>query len=168
MAINPLKNYRILLADPDIELVKVLRAMLQEMGFAQVDITSSGIEAYRMLSNAPYDFLITEWNTKQMDGIKLLKKIRRSPDSPNPVLPVIMLTGRSEKPDVYLARDYGINEFVVKPFTAKTIFNRIQRIIEHPRPFVLAADFVGPDRRARGTEWPILRGADRAWPSVRC
>ncbi len=62
-----------------------------------------------------------------------------------------MLTGRSEKPDVYLARDYGINEFVVKPFTAKTIFNRIQRIIEHPRPFVLAADFVGPDRRARGT-----------------
>ncbi len=93
MAINPLKNYRILLADPDIELGKVLRTMLQDMGFKNIDLTSSGIEAYRMLSNAPYDFLITEWNTKQLDGIKLLKKIRRSPDSPNPVLPVINADG---------------------------------------------------------------------------
>lgn len=154
MAINPLKTYRILIADPDIELVKVLRAMLQEMGFSQIDITTSGIEAYRMLINAPYDFLITEWNTKHMDGIQLLKKIRRAPDSPNPVLPVIMLTGRAEIPDVYTARDFGINEFVVKPFTAKTIFNRIQRIIEHPRPFVLAPNFIGPDRRSKGTPPP--------------
>lgn len=154
MAPQPLKNYRILVSDSDIELAKVLRKMLSDMGFIYCDLTTSGAEAYEMLSGSPYDFLITEWNTKQMDGITLLKKIRRDPRSPNPTLPVIMLTGRAELPDVFTARDYGINEFVVKPFTAKAIYNRIERIIENPRAFVVSSNFVGPDRRAKGTPPP--------------
>lgn len=159
MAINPLKNYKILIADADTELSYVLSSMLGDMGFAQCNTTTSGLEAYRMLSNEPYDFLITEWRVHQMDGISLIKKIRRSPDSPNPILPVIMLTGRSEQPDVMTARDIGINEFVVKPFTAKSIYNRIERIIENPRQFVIAPNFVGPNRRARGAPPPGV--ADR-------
>lgn len=159
MAINPLKQYKILITDPDAELAKVLRDMLNEMGFSNVSLTQSGEEAYRMLGNAPFDFLITEWNTKVMDGINLLKKVRYSPDSPNPTLPVIMLTGRSEQLDVFTARDYGINEFVVKPFTAKSIYSRIERIIENPRQFVVSKNFVGPDRRSRGKPPPGV--ADR-------
>ncbi|MDX2074038.1 MAG: response regulator [Alphaproteobacteria bacterium] len=152
--INPLRKYRLLLVDHDAELAKVLRSMLAEMGFTACDTTGSGAEAMRMLQNQPYDFLITEWNTQQLNGIDLVKKIRRAPNSPNPVLPIIMLTGRAEQSDVLLARDRGINEFVVKPFSAKTIYNRIERIVEHPRQFIVSPSFVGPNRRARGAPPP--------------
>ncbi len=159
MAINPLRNYKILIVDGDVDLARVLRSMLAEMGFLNCDTTSSGAEAYQMLKEEAYDFLITEWKLSQLDGLELIRKIRRAPDSPNPVLPIIMLTGRSEQVDVVTARDLGINEFVVKPFTAKTIYNRIERIIEHPREFVLAPNYVGPTRRSRGK--PSKQNSDK-------
>lgn len=147
MSGTPLKNYRLLVADPDTELFAVLRAMLKEMGFIHCDHVTSGHEAYRRLKNAPYDFLITEWKLHELTGMQLLNKIRRAPDSPMPTLPAIMLTGRAELPDVFAARDAGINEFVLKPFSARTIFDRIQRIVEHPRQFVVSPGFIGPTRR---------------------
>ena len=147
---NSLRNYKILIVDSDLELAKVLRSMLGEMGFINCDNSTNGLEAYRALKNQPYDFLITEWNVSQLSGIDMIKKIRSTPDSPNPTLPIIMLTGRAEQVDVKAARDAGINEFVVKPFNAKAIYNRIERIIEHPRQFVISQGFVGPTRRARG------------------
>jgi two-component system chemotaxis response regulator CheY len=159
MAAHPLKSYKVLLVDPDIELAKVLASMLSEMGFVNCQITHSGKDAYGILKDEPYDFLITEWRLNDMDGIELLKKIRRAPDSPNPTLPAIMLTGRAEQPDVFAARDFGINEFVVKPFSAKTIYSRIERIIENPRQFVVSPGFVGPSRRMRGT--PPARMGER-------
>ncbi len=146
--INPLKSYRILLVDSDIELSNVLKAMLVEMGFIDVRSCRSGKEAINLLSNSSFDFLITEWNIQHIEGLELLKYLRRDPSSPNPTLPVIMLTGRAELDDVFLARNYGINEYVVKPFTARSIYSRLERIIEHPRGFVVSKNFVGPDRRA--------------------
>lgn len=147
---NPLKNYRILIVDADAELARVLKVMLGEMGFVNVQTTRSGKEAVTMLRAAPFDFVITEWNTQHMDGMELLKFLRKDPESPNMTIPVIMLTGRAELVDVFLARDYGINEYVVKPFTARSIYNRLERIIEQPRSFVVAENFVGPCRRTRG------------------
>ena len=148
--INPLKNYHILIVDADAELAKVLRQMLHEMGFTNIEITRNGKTAIAMLAASRFDFIITEWNTQQIDGLAMLKYIRRDPESPCPSIPVIMLTGRAEQIDVTMARDYGINEYVVKPFTAKTIYSRLERLIEQPRGFVVSEGFVGPDRRTRG------------------
>ncbi len=147
--INPLKNYRILVVDADLELAHVLKSMLNEMGFADVQLTRSGKEAISLMQKTAFDFIITEWHTQQLDGIGLLEFVRRSPNSPNPTIPIIMLTGRAEEVDVTLARNYGINEYVIKPFTAKSIYSRLERIIEQPRSFVVAKTFVGPDRRAK-------------------
>ena len=148
--VNPLRNYRILVVDADMELAHVLKTMLGEMGFTNVNLTRSGKEAINQLRTSPFDFVITEWNTQHMDGLSLLKYLRRDPASPNPTIPIIMLTGRAEQVDVFLTRDFGINEYVIKPFTARTIFNRLERLIETPRPFVISENFVGPDRRIRG------------------
>jgi DNA-binding response OmpR family regulator len=145
-----LRNYRILIADADIELSRVLKDMLSEMGFVNVHTTRSGKEAVSLLRASPFDFLITEWNTQHLDGIGLLEFLRKNPDSPNTTIPVIMLTGRAEVVDVYMARDYGINEYVVKPFTARSIYSRLERIIEQPRNFVIAPSFIGPCRRGKG------------------
>ena len=123
--------------------------MLEKMGFSNVDMTRTGAQTFEMLQQRPFDFLITEWNMQDLDGPTLINKIRRDPTSANPLLPIIMLTGRAEQTDVATARDSGINEFVVKPFSAKTIYNRLERIIEQPRNFIAAPNFVGPDRRHR-------------------
>ena len=166
---NPLKNYRILVIDADIELAKVLKTMLHEMGFTDVHITRSGTEAIQMMQKHAFDFIITEWNTQQLDGIGMLEFVRRNPKSPNPTIPIIMLTGRAEAVDVNLARNYGINEYVIKPFTAKSIYSRLERIIEHPRSFVVAKSFVGPDRRVKDKkdETPQERRKRKALPKLK-
>lgn len=147
--INPLKNYRILVIDADMELAYVLKSMLREMGFTDVHLTRSGKEAISLMQTIIFDFIITEWNTHQIDGIGMLEFVRRNKNSPNPTIPIIMLTGRAEQVDVSLARNYGVNEYIIKPFTAKSIYSRLERIIEQPRSFVVAKTFVGPDRRSR-------------------
>ena len=128
--------------------------MLGEMGFSNVEVTLSGAEARECLRKKHFDFLITEWNIKDVDGISLINHIRRDPGSPNPTLPIIMLTGRAEQADVSAARDTGINEYVIKPFSAKTIYDRLERIIEKPRNFIAGPTFVGPDRRHKGEPPP--------------
>jgi len=145
--INPLKNYRILIIDSDMNLALVLKSMLGKMGFPNVHLIKSGKEAITLMQSMLFDFIITEWNTLHIDGIGMLEFMRRNPQSPNQTIPIIMLTGRAEQVDVSLARNYGVNEYVIKPFTAKSIYTRLERIIEHPRNFVMARSFIGPDRR---------------------
>jgi two-component system chemotaxis response regulator CheY len=154
MATNPLQQYRILIADADQQLSLVLKLMLGKMGFTNVLITRSGQDALALLKGEHFDFLITELDTQHIDGISLINRIRRDETSPNPTLPIIMLTGHAEQTDVATARDNGINEYVVKPFSAHTIYARLERMVEHPRNFVVAESFVGPDRRHLGTPPP--------------
>jgi len=151
---NPLQNYSILVADADQQLAGVLKMMLENMGFPNVEMTRSGADARDLLQQKLFDFLITEWNIHHLDGLALITQIRRGVVSPNPTLPIIMLTGRAERADVAMARDTGINEYVVKPFSAKTIYDRLERLIEKPRYFVAAPSFVGPDRRYKSTPPP--------------
>lgn len=144
-----LKNFRILIADQDREMGEILSQMLQNLGFSTPYLTRSGQEALRALTKKQYDFVITEWNTEQIDGLEIIRKIRKEGVITQPTLPVIMLTGRAEHSDVIAARDAGVNEYVVKPFSVKSIYNRLERIIEQPRNFVISHQFIGPDRRHR-------------------
>ena len=144
---SPLEKFKILIADSDHQLATVSKTMLRGMGFSDIHLTTSGAKALSLINEGNFDFLITDWNLKDVDGIHLINQIRRDPNSPSPTIPVIMLTGRMEISDVQTARDNGIHEYVVKPFTAKTIYNRLERIVEFPRYFVAGKEFVGPDRR---------------------
>lgn len=147
---NPLHNYRILIADSDQQLARVLKEILNKMGFAHIQLTANGMEALRLVNRAPFDFLITEWHLPELNGVSLLDRIRRDGTSLNPTLPVIMLTGRAEAADVATARDHGINEYVVKPFSSKTLYSRLERLVEQPRHFIVTDQFIGPDRRHKG------------------
>jgi DNA-binding response OmpR family regulator len=91
--------------------------------------------------------------------------VRNAPDSRNPYLPIIMMTGHSERYRVMEARDAGVTEFVAKPLTAKSVLERIQAVIYRPRPFVRTADYFGPDRRRKDDpnyDGPRRRAADKA------
>ena len=99
-----------------------------------------------------------------LDGIDFVRLLRNSPDSPNPMVPVIIVSGHSTAGKVGEARDAGANEFLVKPVTARGVIDRIQRVIENPRAFVRAEDYFGPDRRRRDDEnykGPRRRASDK-------
>ena len=87
-----------------------------------------------------------------MDGLELTRRVRNDEKSSNPFVPIIMITGHTEKYRVEAARDAGVTEFLAKPVTAHNLFARITEILERPRAFVRCDSYFGPDRRRRETE----------------
>lgn len=153
------RNVNVLLADSDACLAQAVVHNLRAIGFVNITHVKTSAEAVRAIRTQSINFLITEWDMKGTNGVELVRYLRRSPDSPNRGLPIIMLTGRGELSDVQTARDVGITEFVVKPFSAQTLFSRIEQIVDNPRGFVVAEEYVGPERRRRGSPPPGM--ADR-------
>ena len=88
----------------------------------------------------------------EMNGIEFTKEVRNSPTSPNPYVPIIMLTGHTSADCVQQARDAGVNEFLAKPVSVKAMLARLTADIEYPRPFVRTANYFGPCRRRRNNE----------------
>lgn len=148
MAVDPrLRNVHILVAEDDRIMLKLVKDMLDIVGFSNILTAGDGKQALDILFNQEVDLLITDWKMQPMDGLELVHHIRNSSESPNRFLPVIMLTGRGERKDVEAARDNGVTEYLVKPFTAAALFERIKRTIDDPRNFVLSPLYRGPDRR---------------------
>jgi DNA-binding response OmpR family regulator len=126
-----------------------VRDVLESLGFKHIHIVNDGSVALKYLKAEKVDMIITDWKMEPMDGINLVKYMRMSDDSPNRFIPIIMLTGKAEREDVEIARDVGVTEFVVKPFSAKTLCSRISLVIDNPRSFIMSKIFTGPDRRRR-------------------
>ena len=148
---NRFMNTRVLVADRDLRIADLVRRVLFNFGFRHVDMVDSGLKALEALDQNSYELLITEWNMTPTDGISLVKAIRQAKKAKRlrRDIPIIMLTGKAEKEDVQQARDAGITEFLVKPFSAKTLSNRIVKVIDYPRVFVEAPVYAGPCRRRR-------------------
>ena len=144
----------VLIADNDRRIATIVRNVLESLGFANIHSAIDGAQALQMLRTEKIDMIITDWQMTPMDGISLVKYLRTMDDSPNRFIPVIMLTGNADRHHVEVARDVGVTEFVVKPFSAKTLCDRIQLLIENPRSFIMSSAFTGPDRRRRSLSPP--------------
>src|SRR6185312_4041372 len=81
------------------------------------------------------------------DGLELTQMIRQPGANTNPYVPIIMLTGHSEKKRVIASRDAGVTEFLAKPISAKSLYQRVLNIVVNPRPFIKTKTYFGPDRR---------------------
>lgn len=143
------QNSRILVVDDMPPMQSLMRSLLNVFGCHDVQVVENGEKAFKTLCQYDPDLVLTDWIMEPMDGIELTKKIRTDPRSPNRFVPVILMTGFSSRMRVEKARDIGITEFLVKPFTAKDLYAKIEHIIEKPRQFVEATSFFGPDRRRR-------------------
>lgn len=144
---SSLKALQVLLIDDNQHMRTIAAAILQSAGIRSIIEVSDGSAAIVALRQNPIDLAIVDFNMAPMDGVEFTRLVRNSPDSPNAYLPIIMMTGHSEKHRVMEARDAGVTEFVVKPITAKAVFDRIQAVIMRPRPFIKASAYFGPDRR---------------------
>ena len=148
-----LDKVNFMIVDDNAPIRSMVRQVLRAMGVAFVREAADGSDALiQMRSDIP-DILVTDWVMSPMDGIELTKYIRKSQNSPNHFMPVIMMTGFGERSRVFQARDAGVNEFLVKPLSASALFQRISAVIERPRQFVRVGDFFGPDRRRRKEDY---------------
>jgi two-component system chemotaxis response regulator CheY len=118
----------------------------------QVFEAANGADAFVILREMQPDLILSDLSMKPVDGIAFTREVRMSDDSPNPYVPIIMITGHTERHRVEAARDAGVTEFLAKPITAQNLFLRIAEIVERPRSYVRCENYFGPDRRRRADE----------------
>ena len=140
---------KILLVDDNPHMRILLIEILRAIGVRQVYEAVDGAEAMTLLRRVAIDVVFTDLSMSGLDGIDFVNLVRRSPDSPNPFVPIVMITGHSTERRVHEARDAGVNEFLAKPVTARGVIHRLTLLIESPRPFVRSESYFGPDRRRR-------------------
>jgi len=144
---SALQSLDILLADDNPNMRAIVSAMLKSVGVGRVREDEAGATALEALKKRPADMAIVDFRMLPVDGVTFTQLIRTAEDSPNPYLPIIMMTGHSEKRRVTEARDAGVTEFVAKPINAPALLARIEAVIMRPRAFIRGGDYFGPDRR---------------------
>jgi CheY-like chemotaxis protein len=138
---------RVLVTDDNDHIRTLVARIIEAFGVQTVYEAASGESAWATLLNAPCDVAFVDWVMPGMSGLELVEKIRTAPNSPNPFLPIIILTGHTSIAHLYKARDAGVNEFLAKPVSAASLMSRLVAVIERPRPFVRSKSYFGPCRR---------------------
>jgi two-component system chemotaxis response regulator CheY len=150
---------KILVVDDNVHMRKLVVTILQAFGISQIYEADSGERAWTVLRETNPDVCVLDWVMEGMSGIEFVTKLRSDPQSPNPFVPVIMLSGYTQMERVRQARDIGVNEFIAKPVSVKTMMQRLVAVIESPRPYVRTRGYFGPCRRRRGAD--EYRGPER-------
>ena len=141
----------------------IISTILGSVDIRDVRECPDSLSAFRAIREQPVDIALADFHLSGMDGVEFTRQVRRSPVSPDPFLPIIMITGHSERTRVEEARDAGVTEFVAKPLTARALLARIEAVIFRPRPFIRSRTYFGPDRRRRadpGYSGPMRRATD--------
>ena len=141
------ENLRALIVEDNAHMRSLLRALLNSIGVKDIAEASNGQAAIETLRERKSDLVLTDLAMKPMDGLDFARYVRTHEQSPNPFVPIIMISGHTEKYRVEAARDAGVTEFMAKPITAHNLFARIAEIVERPRAFVRCDSYFGPDRR---------------------
>ena len=144
-----LDRLKILIVDDNKHTRLLLAQILRAVGITQTFEAGDGAEGLQALRNHAIDIVLTDLAMEPVDGIAFARLIRTAPESPNSMVPVIMITGHATLKRIAEARDAGVNEFMAKPMTARGVLERLQLVIDHPRPFIRSDDYFGPDRRRR-------------------
>lgn len=140
---------KVLVVDDSRPMRSLIKTFLSGFGVRELFEAPDADEAFKIVCDIDPDIVITDWRMPPTDGIDLVERIRNDEDTPNPYLPIIMLTGFTELHRVKQARDAGVTAFLAKPISTAALYKRFCTVIDDQRPFVHVGDFFGPDRRAR-------------------
>ncbi len=122
------KNIKILVVDDFSTMRRIIKNLLRDLGFVNADEADDGLTALPMLQAGNYDLLITDWNMPGMQGIDLLRAVRADPKLST--MPVLMVTAEQKKAQIIEAAQAGVNGYIVKPFTAGTLKEKLEKIYE--------------------------------------
>ena len=169
MATYDLERFSFLVVEDGFYLRSLLIQSLKALGIGNVRAADHGGEAIdllRLMKHDPMragimniDVIMSNWQMSPVDGLMLLRWVRRHKDSPDRFIPFIMVTGHAEPSKVAEARDLGMTEMIGKPFSATSITERVLQIIDRPRQFLHTSEYFGPDRRRRHDE--RYKGSER-------
>ena len=121
------KDMKFLVVDDYSTMRRIVKNLLHDLGYANVTEADDGKTALPLLQNGSFDFLITDWNMPGMPGLELLQAVRS--DEKLAQLPVLMLTAEAKREQIVEAAQAGVNGYVVKPFTAQTLKEKIEKIL---------------------------------------
>ncbi len=122
------KNMKILVVDDFSTMRRIIKNLLRDLGFTNTHEADDGNTAFPLLQTGNFDFLVTDWNMPGMQGIDLLKAVRA--DDKLKTIPVLMVTAESKREQIIEAAQAGVNGYIVKPFTAATLNEKLTKIFE--------------------------------------
>lgn len=160
MVLPAFDSLSVLVVDDNRFMQEILSTMLKALGIHRVLRVEDSIAALEAMETKEFDFLMVDIEMQTLDGVEFTRLVRCSKDSPNPYIPVIIVSGHTNRRIVEEARDAGMTEFLAKPITAQMLCRRIEEIIERPRPFIRTHTYCGPDRRRH--DRPSLNQGRRA------
>lgn len=126
MPVDP--NMKVLTVDDFSTMRRIIRNILRQLGFSNISEAEDGAAALKLLENDPVDFVISDWNMPNMTGIELLRAIRANEKLQK--IPVLLVTAEALKENVVEAVKAGVNGYIVKPFTAETLKEKIDAIFQ--------------------------------------
>jgi CheY-like chemotaxis protein len=143
------RELRVMVVDDQDYVLSLMRTILYGLKIRNLLLATEALSAYEQIEEFDPNIVFSDWNMEPVDGMQFVRMIRTRNDSPNPHVPIIMVTAHNHIKKIKEARDTGANDFLIKPLTVKAIYSRIRATMEHPRPFVHSDSFFGPDRRRR-------------------
>ncbi len=158
------QSTRVLIVDDDYYMRKVIRGLLQANGIRTYYDAVDGVTGLESIITLNPDVVILDWDLPDINGPEFMRIVRSPLTFPVPAVPIIMLTGQAERETVIEAVRLGVNEFVCKPVSAKTIFERIVAIRVKPREMVRIGNYYGPaPRKAAASLEAVGESPEPAW-----
>lgn len=159
-----LERFNVLLVEDNLYIRSLLMHALKALTVGNIKMADDGSEAIELLQLMAVnpmkagilniDIILSNWQMSPVDGLMLLRWVRRHKNSPNRFIPFVMVTGYADLDRVNEARDLGVTEILAKPFSVNSVAQRLQQVIERPRQFVHTPSYFGPDRRRQNLEPP--------------
>lgn len=125
----PDKNLKFLVVDDFSTMRRIVRNLLKELGFVNADEAEDGAAALRKLQDGDFDFIVSDWNMPNMDGLTMLQNVRASEALKN--IPVLMVTAEAKKENIVAAAQAGASGYIVKPFTAAVLEEKLNKIFQN-------------------------------------
>lgn len=119
---------KVLVVDDFESMRRIVKQVLNDIGFKDVSLADDGATALPMLKNGNFGLLITDWNMPQMEGIDLVKAVRADPRLKG--MPILMVTAEAKREQIIQAAQAGVNDYIVKPFTPDTLKAKIEKIFK--------------------------------------
>lgn len=140
-------DIHVLVVDDNRQMRFLLRCLLRAGGVHDVSEADNAEHAFDLMRTRTVDLVIVDWMMRPTDGLAFTRMLRWDRHSPNPYVPILMLTAHTEASRVAAARDAGVSGFVKKPISARVLFERINFALTDMRMIIRSQDFIGPDRR---------------------
>jgi len=160
-----LSKVRVLAIDNSYGMQQLVQRTLQVFNVRELSVVNSGTEALTMIPIFRPDLVIVDTITDDISGYELTRLLRSPQVTKDPFISIVMMSGFATWESVRMGRDAGINEYLVKPWSPKSLYEKISAVIENPRYFVKCESFFGPDRRRKERDklpWPDRRGGGGA------